>query len=747
MLRVAVLACVMVACAEPRTSAPVATKAAPRLSATSSAEPKSPEMASVDRWPDLLRATDYRAALRVLDALPDARTRAPEIRYARARARMALGDFEGAAPLLGGLPRELPAIASQIARDQAECALTQGPFEEAVRYFETHGDAASLVKAALAAERAGNRSHARVLLDRTLRMTGAADDPELSKICVAARTSRARLAEAAGDRPSRIVDLRWLAVEAPATEEGRKAVEDLSRASPSFALTAEERLSRSRKLAEAGLLDEALAELDLLKKASQVAPLPLLRARAQAHYVSRKSYATAAELYEQAAKAGGKDAAHDAFYAARALSRAQDDAQAIDRYEALVSRFPASEFAEEAKYQSARLRLLLGKWDDAIGAYHRYLTRYGAHGGGRFRAAANYELALSEMAGKHCDRAAKLFRGLADAATDPLDRAALTELEGASLAEASDPSRATERLSSVIREQPLTFAALASAARLGMLGAPVPNTIRDAGSARTDDFAVDLPDDVALLSKLGLDEDAERALSAHESELVSRYAPRGYQALCAAYGKIGGGAARYRVGRMAVKKETFQKLPTDDTRWAWECVYPEPWNDLVRAAEERRGLPEGLLHAVMRQESAFRPDAVSPASAVGLLQLIPGTAERAAQELGIEARPELLSVPSYNVELGAYYLHRVLDLFGGDVAVAAAAYNAGPRAVSRWLATGETLPLDLWVARIPYAETRNYVSRVIGNLARYAYLRGGEREIPKLSLSLPQGTHITDQDY
>jgi soluble lytic murein transglycosylase len=149
----------------------------------------------------------------------------------------------------------------------------------------------------------------------------------------------------------------------------------------------------------------------------------------------------------------------------------------------------------------------------------------------------------------------------------------------------------------------------------------------------------------------------------------------------------------------------------------------------------------------MRQESAFKPDAVSPARAVGLLQLVPGTAEKVAAELGRTIEPALLSSPSYNVELGAYYLHKVLGTFGGHVALAAAAYNAGPRAVSRWLEVAENLPLDLWVARIPYAETRGYVSRVIGNLARYSYLHGGEDAVPRLALALPKGMRAGPQDY
>jgi soluble lytic murein transglycosylase len=57
------------------------------------------------------------------------------------------------------------------------------------------------------------------------------------------------------------------------------------------------------------------------------------------------------------------------------------------------------------------------------------------------------------------------------------------------------------------------------------------------------------------------------------------------------------------------------------------------------------------------------------------------------------------------------------------------------------------LPLDLWVARIPFAETRGYVTRVIGNLARYSYLHGGEAAVPRLSLALPKGVRVGPEDY
>jgi soluble lytic murein transglycosylase len=176
-------------------------------------------------------------------------------------------------------------------------------------------------------------------------------------------------------------------------------------------------------------------------------------------------------------------------------------------------------------------------------------------------------------------------------------------------------------------------------------------------------------------------------------------------------------------------------------------MYPRPYASFVEAVERQHQLPRHLVYAVMRQESAFRPDVVSPASAVGLMQLIPRTGKAAAGELGLEYRSELLVSPPYNIQLGAYYLGKVLQRFGGNPALAAASYNAGPSAVSRWLEKGEKLPLDVFVARIPYQETRLYVNLVMGNLAHYAFLEGGDAAVPQLDLALPQGLRATADDY
>jgi soluble lytic murein transglycosylase len=150
---------------------------------------------------------------------------------------------------------------------------------------------------------------------------------------------------------------------------------------------------------------------------------------------------------------------------------------------------------------------------------------------------------------------------------------------------------------------------------------------------------------------------------------------------------------------------------------------------------------------VMRQESEFRPDARSWVGATGLMQLMPQTAERAAGELGLKYQPERLEQASYNLELGAFYLSKLLKIFQQRVVLAVAAYNAGPQAAARWLEGGRKLDADLWVARIPYRETREYVQRVTENWARYRYLTEGKRETAELSLELPSSVRLDRAAY
>jgi soluble lytic murein transglycosylase len=154
--------------------------------------------------------------------------------------------------------------------------------------------------------------------------------------------------------------------------------------------------------------------------------------------------------------------------------------------------------------------------------------------------------------------------------------------------------------------------------------------------------------------------------------------------------------------------------------------YPVPYPSAGTGAAE-----PAFIYAVSRQESNFDPAAVSPANARGLMQLLPGTAAQVARGLGIPTQPAWLTTqPQHNMMLGAQYLADQIDRFG-NLAMAAAAYNAGPRRVEEWLSTyGDPRvgPMagggDLvdWIEQIPFSETRNYVQRVVENAVIYRAL-------------------------
>ena len=137
------------------------------------------------------------------------------------------------------------------------------------------------------------------------------------------------------------------------------------------------------------------------------------------------------------------------------------------------------------------------------------------------------------------------------------------------------------------------------------------------------------------------------------------------------------------------------------------------------------GSDPALVYAVMREESTYQPSAESPAGALGLMQIIPPTADRIAQSLGVASfEQESLFNPDTNIRFGAYYLKDLLGRFDGSSPLAIAAYNAGPEAVTEWRTRDGVLAHDAFVESIPYGETRRYLRRVLRSYRMYHVLYG-----------------------
>jgi soluble lytic murein transglycosylase len=138
-----------------------------------------------------------------------------------------------------------------------------------------------------------------------------------------------------------------------------------------------------------------------------------------------------------------------------------------------------------------------------------------------------------------------------------------------------------------------------------------------------------------------------------------------------------------------------------------------PLAEVFDQAARTSGVPASLLAAVARQESRFSPGVRSVAGAIGLMQLMPDTANELA---GLNLNASELIDPRRNANLGGRYLAQLLSLWRGDPILAVASYNAGPGAVGRWITSSLQSQPELWVEAIPYPETRLYVKKVLGNL-------------------------------
>lgn len=128
-----------------------------------------------------------------------------------------------------------------------------------------------------------------------------------------------------------------------------------------------------------------------------------------------------------------------------------------------------------------------------------------------------------------------------------------------------------------------------------------------------------------------------------------------------------------------------------------------------------------LVLALIREESFFKPDVVSPARANGLMQILYGTARTIAQKQGLRIKKWDLYNPGINIRLGTDYLRELLDKYNNKLHLALAAYNAGDYRVDEWLQRFGNVPEDEFIEMIPFTETRNYVKNILRNYYYYRF--------------------------
>lgn len=171
-------------------------------------------------------------------------------------------------------------------------------------------------------------------------------------------------------------------------------------------------------------------------------------------------------------------------------------------------------------------------------------------------------------------------------------------------------------------------------------------------------------------------------------------------------------------------------------------AFPQDFASDIATEAATRKLDRYLIKGLIKQESGYLVRATSPSNALGLMQIIPPTAKEISSDLKMGALtiPDDLFVPKKNIQMGTYYISRLITKYQGYVPLALAAYNAGPARMDRWLRARPSLknlpglrssaPEDeLWMDEIPYAETSFYVKAILRNLLLYRLLDQGRVEV------------------
>ena len=392
----------------------------------------------------------------------------------------------------------------------------------------------------------------------------------------------------------------------------------------------------------------------------------------------------------------------DAEYArARSLLALGRNKEALDALRRVTSQHAAdSATAAIAGYLAAEL--LVDNGDDA-GARREFLAVSRQFPRTVHGSRAGFQAALIALIGGDGKSAAKEFMALADRAGDRSETAAALYWSGRALESIGDTAGARAQWQKVWSRFPSSYYVLPAASRLG-LPAELPPKVEEAGSADREITVV--LDRAELLEQVGLRTEArfEYDRLARESDA----APARLPDIAEAFAARGLTARAYRLARRSGDPR-LQRL-----------VYPIPRPAELLDEAAKAGVDPLLAAAIIRQESGFEPTARSRADALGLMQVLPSVGAAMARAEGIrEWDAALLFQPEINVRFGISHLSQILKRYQ-RLEHALAAYNAGSRPAESWLALpGAEKDPEVFIERIQYVETRDYVRLVLRNLSMY----------------------------
>jgi soluble lytic murein transglycosylase len=520
------------------------------------------------------------------------------------------------------------------------------------------------------------------------------------------------------------------------------------------ALSPADQLTRASALADSQLNQDALKALDALStslgaKASSSEVGCRMQLLLGSVLGKVKDRGRAADVYGSAIDrcAPYPDAEVEAmYYGGRASVSAGRCDEAMDRFARVEKTFHEHRYADDARLRAAECALDQSdesRYEDMLSSLPTDYPDGDMVPEGLFR------LAMHKMQRHQWDRAlvdltTALDFKIKEAPSSTSGR--LAYFRARALFETGDVDGAERAYSDVITTYPLSYYMLHAYARLAEIHPAEARVVLERALSREPRGKFFLGDDesfhsiaflrAAELLRQGENDYAKRELG--KVGLMKEGAPsQGLWGAASLFARAG----LVQISHSFPKNRVYDWLghyPAGRWREAWEIAYPRPFPEVVEREAKRNDIPAALAYAVMREESAFDPEAVSPARAYGLMQLIFPTAKKVARDVGISCDLPSLSRPETNVALGCRFLADLRAKFASNPLLAIPGYNAGPGAPQRWMASRESEDFDMWVEQIPYEETRRYTKRVLASFGAYAFLYESDRDGVGTALKLPK---------
>jgi soluble lytic murein transglycosylase len=526
------------------------------------------------------------------------------------------------------------------------------------------------------------------------------------------------------------------------------ALERVRALDPTTPISPQERIARAKIMTAGRGWPAAIEELKRLP-----AELPqAVRDEADYWYGTtlvrmRREYDVAAsKLLAVWARLPGEDRRAEAlFHGARAKSRADLDDEAIVGYREVVARFPRTKYAAEASFLIGWLDFNRARYKEAIPALEETLRRYGASA---FADDARWNLGFSRWLSGDLEGALADFARLAEGRGD-LSAGKGAYWRALALAKLGRTAEADDALVKLARERPFTHYALLARLRLAErdrkldafgregkdegpaeklteLGRELDRAVlRDPALQRVDELLV-----------AGLLVEASYELQRAEADLVRRFTAA--RALPVLFDRYARGQDFHRIHRLA-EAHAGRALAADPylveaARPYWELVYPRAYQAFVEKYGPSGKNPPYYLYTIMQKESAYNPHDVSYADAIGLLQMIPPTSRKVAAHVGVPYTEDVLYDPEGNIRFGAWYIGHLLQKFKQQIPIGAGSYNAGPKAMMKWLDKHGGRPLDEFIELCPYTQTREYMKKALAIYARYVWLYERKDYLPSLKV-------------